>query len=51
MTTRKRPTSASYMARVYLAQASQQRHRGAWHATLLTWAAKCRRAHQRSATQ
>ncbi len=42
---------AATAARVYLAQARLQRHRGAWHATLLTWAAKCRRAHQRSAVQ
>ena len=35
---------ALYMARVYIAQARVQRHRGAWRATMLRWAAKCRRA-------
>lgn len=34
----------AYMARVYLAQARTQRHRPAWHATLLQWAANVRRA-------
>lgn len=39
--------NAAYMARVYLQQARNQRHRGGWHATLLNWAAKCRRAYGR----
>ena len=51
MSTRKKPTTAAYMARVYLAQARTQRHRGAWHATLLNWAAKCRREHARQRGQ
>ena len=47
-TTMAKPTTthrvdAIYMARVYLAQARTQRHRGAWHATLLRWAAGQRR--------
>jgi hypothetical protein len=33
-----------YMARVYLAQARVNRHRPAWHATLLRWAASRRLA-------
>jgi len=40
-------TDALYMARVYLAQARVQRHRPAWHATLLRWAAGHRAAAMR----
>lgn len=40
----KAAVTPAYMARVYLAQARTQRHRGAWHATLLLWAANARRA-------
>lgn len=43
-----RPTvDAIYMARVYLAQARTRRHFGAWHATLLRWAAGQRAAAMR----
>lgn len=43
MTRRKAATvDDRYMARVYIQQARCQRHRGAWHATLLRWAGKAR---------